>query len=75
MGTKAAPEKARKGKKRPGTKSKLTVDAIGDGVGDDCVDAGGVERGAVHPPIAYAQGLWKTCREEAVLRSRVQSIR
>ncbi len=75
MGTKAAPEEARQGKKRPGTESKLTVNAVGDGVGDNCVDAGGVERGAVHPPVANARGFRKACREETVLWSHAQSIR
>jgi len=46
MSTEAAPEEARKGQKRPGAESKLAVDAVGDGVGDSCVNAGGVERSA-----------------------------
>jgi hypothetical protein len=55
--------------------AKLAVDAVGDGVGDSRVDAGGVEGGAVQPPIANTQGLGKTCREKPVLWGRAQRVR
>jgi hypothetical protein len=75
MSTEAAPEEARKGQKSPGAESKLAVDAVGDGGGDSCVNAGGVERGAVYPPIANPRSFQKASSEKTVLWSGSQSIR
>jgi hypothetical protein len=75
MSTEAAPEEARKGQKRPGAESKLAVDAVGDGVGDSCVNAGGVERSAVDPPIANPRSFQEASSEKTVLWSGSQSIR